>query len=99
MTEPFALASERTHMGDALLSSHQRKEFCFPEADETCSFAIPRQSVTVGGHLRAGEKETPRECRAQILVWDLCAFYSRHDQLQATAARKACTHRGGYEGG
>lgn len=54
----------------------------FREVNESCSFAIPRQSVTVGGYLRAGEKETPRECEAQILVWDLCAFYSRHDRMQ-----------------
>lgn len=39
----------------------------FLEANEACSFAIPRQSVTVGGYLRVGEKETPRKTEARIL--------------------------------
>lgn len=50
---------------------HQR---AFPEANEPRSFAIPRQSVTVAGHLRASEKETPRTgVEAQFLWWELCA--------------------------
>lgn len=65
-SESFALVSIRTHMSGELPRSHQRQELC-SEADEACSSAIPRQSVTVGGYLRAGEKETPRERRAQIL--------------------------------
>src|SRR5688572_24499837 len=46
-----------------------------PEASESQSFAIPRQSVTVGGYLRAGEKETPRRSEAHNNPWrDLCAL-------------------------
>jgi hypothetical protein len=63
-SEPLALVSIRTHMSGELPRSHQHQEFCL-EASGARSFAIPRQSVTVGGHLRAGEKETPRRSEAQ----------------------------------
>lgn len=43
------------------------RELCFQEATKSRLVAIPRQSVTVGGYLRAGEKETPRKPEAQIL--------------------------------
>lgn len=46
-------------LSDALLWSRQH-ERVLSEASESRSFAIPRQSVTVGGYLRAGETKTPR---------------------------------------
>lgn len=51
-------------LSDALLWSRQH-ERVLSEASESRSFAIPRQSVTVGGYLRAGEKETPRRSEAR----------------------------------
>jgi hypothetical protein len=49
------------------------ESICFAEARETRSLAIPRQSVTVGGDLRAGEKETPPVGEGANPWWDLCA--------------------------
>lgn len=58
-----------------------------PEASELRSVAIPRQSVTVGGYLRAGEKETPRRSEAhKHPCWDLCALN--------TSARRVASHPG-----
>jgi len=69
-------------------------ELCFPEAREARSLAIPRQSVTVGGHLRAGEKKTPRRSEAQscdgiMRIVNLCASGRKPRGLESLVRTEA----------